>query len=266
MMSDMQPQRLDITLAFKAVSLSDVLSGTDKQVAAAIIDSFNFRTLQCDPSFDRIAHLIGKSRRTVIRAVEHLEKVAFLSKIRHGGKFHRNAYRPNWLQFRLIESQWSARRKTRHWGSTVSPSNVPAMSHIASDETVTQTILINQSSETRPPLTSQQQDATGPERARGLPTCDPCIPSSSYRSKRPSRPFTESVLTNATVASRLSAERRWNCALLSRLQHRPDLLAQAIDAIDEQLQAAATEAELTKKGSGLRYIFDQLIARGLHLC
>jgi hypothetical protein len=41
-------QRLDITLAFKAISLSEELTGTEKQVAAAILDSFNYRTEQAD--------------------------------------------------------------------------------------------------------------------------------------------------------------------------------------------------------------------------
>jgi AraC-like DNA-binding protein len=99
----MLPQRLDTTLAFKAISLSEMLTSTEKQVAAAIIDSFNRRTHQCDPSFDRIAHLVGKSRRTVIRAVQRLQGLRFLVKVRHGGHAHRNSYEPNWPHFRQLE-------------------------------------------------------------------------------------------------------------------------------------------------------------------
>ncbi|KQY99388.1 hypothetical protein ASD45_00170 [Pseudolabrys sp. Root1462] len=262
----MQPQRLDITLAFKAICLSDELSGTEKQVAAAIVDSFNFRTLQCDPSFDRIAHLVGKSRRTVIRAVERLEKGRFLTKIRHGGQFHRNAYQPNWPQFRLIESQWNARRKTRHWGSTMSPTNVSAVGHIAGDKCVTQTILINQSSETSPAATtSADQNAATAAKGSELPTRQIEVKVRQELSSRPSHPNTPVALTNARAAARLSAERRWNTALLARLRDRPDLLEKAIEAIDPKLQVDATEVELARKGSGLRYILEQLVTRGLHL-
>ena len=35
-------------IAFKAISLADDLSGTEKRVAAAIIDHFNRKTAQCD--------------------------------------------------------------------------------------------------------------------------------------------------------------------------------------------------------------------------
>jgi hypothetical protein len=104
----MLPQRLDTTLAFKAFSLSETLTGTEKQVAVAIIDSFNRRTHQCDPSFDRIAHLVAKSRRTVIRAVQRPQGLRFLVKVRHGGHAHRNRYEPNWLHVRQLEGQWKA--------------------------------------------------------------------------------------------------------------------------------------------------------------
>ena len=55
----MLPQRLDTTLAHKAISLCAELSGTEKRVAAAIIDSFNRKTGQCDPGYGRIAHLLA---------------------------------------------------------------------------------------------------------------------------------------------------------------------------------------------------------------
>jgi len=260
----MRPQRLDITLAFKAISLSEVLSGTEKQVAAAIVDSFNFRTQQCDPSFDRIAHLTGKSRRTVIRAVERLETIKFLTRTRHGGHFHRNAYQPNWEQFRLAEAGWTARRRTRHWGSNLSPSNVTTASHPSGDTAGTQTIQINHSSETSPTtgaIPGRHGDSFKQE--SGLPTCE--ARSKPPQSRSTGRAFSPAVFTDPAAAARLAAERRWNSQLVARLRDRPELFEQAIDAIDQQLQDGATAAEIARKGAGLPYILDQLIKRGLRL-
>lgn len=262
----MRPQRLDITLAFKAIGLSEMLSSSDKQVAAAIIDSFNFRTQQCDPSFDRIAHLTGKSRRTVIRAVERLEKVRFLTRTRHGGHFNRNAYQPNWSQFRSIESHWSARRKTRHWGQNLSPSNVTTASHLSSDTTGTQTNQINHSSETSPTAGAIPERSSGRFKpGSGLPTCKAKSEPRQARSTGQPRRFSPAVFTDPAAAARFAAERRWNSQLTARLRDRPELFEQAIDAIDQQLQDRATEAEMTRKGTGLPYILDQLIKRGLRL-
>jgi AraC-like DNA-binding protein len=64
----MTPQAPNTLIAHKAISLASELSNSEKRVAAAIIDHFNRRTGQCDPSLDCIAELIGMSRRTVMRA------------------------------------------------------------------------------------------------------------------------------------------------------------------------------------------------------
>lgn len=259
----MHPQRLDITLAFKAIGLSDVLIGTEKQVAAAIVDSFNFRTGQCDPSFDRIAHLVGKSRRTVIRAVNRLVKTGFLSKARHGGKFHRNAYEPNWVLFRSIDASWNNRRRTRHWGSEVSPSMVTSRRHPSGDVAGTQTIPINQSKETSPPPPSQQLGAVDANEVGEKSPSSAIVPPRSH-SARFSKSI-RSVNTDSATAARTAAERRWHDALLLRLREKPELYEQAVEAIDQNLQTGATEAELARRGTGVRYILDQLIARGLHV-
>ena len=65
----MLPRPLDTTIAHKAINLMPGLSGTDKQIAGAIIDHFNRKTAQCDPGLERIAWLVGVSRRQVISSV-----------------------------------------------------------------------------------------------------------------------------------------------------------------------------------------------------
>ena len=260
----MLPQRLDITLAFKALSLSAELTSTEKQVAAAIIDSFNYRTQQCDPSFDRIAHLVGRSRRTIIRAVQRLETARLLMKVRHGGHFHRNRYQPNWARFRQLEASWKARKATRHWGSDVAPLCVSGSGHIAGDRLGTQTIPINQSTETSAsaPAKFDAQQTNGPNASstsKGYP-----VPHGSQPA-RLGGGFTGAGITASANVARLSAERRWNSALLKMLAGRPELYAQAVEAIDSELQQRATEIEMDRKGTGLAHVIEELTNRGLKL-
>jgi hypothetical protein len=93
----------DILIAFKVTALSDKLNSTEKQVAAALIDSYNRRTGRCDPSLETMAVWLGKSRRTVIRAVDRVVKLKFFRKIRHGGNNHCNSYEPQWDYYRAVE-------------------------------------------------------------------------------------------------------------------------------------------------------------------
>lgn len=262
----MLPERLDTTLAFKAVSLSDALSGTDKSVAAAIIDSFNRRTGQCDPSFDRIAHLTGKSRRTVIRAVQRLEGMRFLLKVRHGGHFHRNSYQPNWVYFRTLESQWAGRRATRHWAPKMSPSTVPKPCHLAGDKDVTQTTLINPSratchQEEERPL-ADQSSVSG-KSAKGNPRQEAGdAPRTPWR---PNRIASGPVWNGSAFAQRSAAERRWNAALNQRLVGTPNLYAAVIEALDRDLHDKATSAEMRQRGQGLACVIEELLKRGMAL-
>lgn len=258
----MLPQRLDTTLAFKAISLSDSLSGTEKCVAAAIVDSFNRRTGQCDPSFDRIAHLVGKSRRTVIRAVERLVQKRFVVKVRHGGHFHRNSYQPHWLQFRQMEILWKARQATRHWQPDLSPSTVPKPCHVAGDAGGTQTILTNKSKETclseegrnLPTGTGNKSDEGNSRKGESIAISLPRLRHSDH--------IARSMFNGSDLAARSAAERRWNSALMKRLVGKPELYARAIEAIDRKVIDAATDAEMAIKGSGVRRVIELLAAQG----
>jgi len=68
----MTPHSLDILLAFKALALADDLKGNERRVGCVLIDHFNRRTRQCDPSLETLAVLAGISRRTAIRSVNAL--------------------------------------------------------------------------------------------------------------------------------------------------------------------------------------------------
>ena len=162
-------QSVNTLIAHKAINLAAELSNSEKRVAAAIIDHFNRRTGQCDPSLDCIAELIGMSRRTVIRATDRLQKLGFIRRIRHGGKFHRNSYGPVWSRFLQVEAEWNARRvarRTRFGAPKVSP--CPGQSrHLGSDKADPQTFPSNLLKETYDEASLPQElHAPGPSNGK----------------------------------------------------------------------------------------------------
>jgi predicted transcriptional regulator len=159
---------LDTLIAHKMINLSDALSGTDKRVATVLIDHFNRKTGQCDPSINTIAELLGVSPRTVVRSIARLVKSGLFRKIKHGGKFHRNSYEPVWSVFRQLDDAWSDRRKARR-AAFRSP-NVSLCKgqpcHSVDDQDVTQTYLKNHFKETlrAAPPKSQQSALREPKK------------------------------------------------------------------------------------------------------
>jgi hypothetical protein len=210
--------------------------------------------------------LIGVVRRTVIRGTQKAERLRFLNKVRHGGKFHRNSYQPNWARFREAEEQWKARKRTKHWKSDateMSPCVVPERGPLVGDNAGTQTILNNHSHLTS--AGARQSEIAGAHEGREAPG----HPRKRYVAvNSPPRPVRGSgmrAFDASKAAARVGAERRWNKALTDRFSASPDKYATVIAALDQDLQNAATEAELTRPGNGLALIVVQLAARGLSI-
>jgi hypothetical protein len=226
----------------------------------AIVDSFNQKTGRCDPSLGRIAHLLGIHRRTVIRASKSLQALRVLIVDRHGGNHHCNSYQPNWALFREIEKRWAAVKKTSHYdkaGSNLSPLPVSAECHSAGDQAVTQTNPTNHSNLT-----------LGPSRAAGHNVKPAELSGPKRQPRKPTwqRPFASSNLpafSAARTAARGAAEKRWNKDLQDQFIKYPDRYAEIIQAIDGQLQEAATDAEMGKYGAGVAYLIEELRRRQL---
>jgi len=233
-------QPLDMLFAFKALSLTDELSATDARVGAAVVDSYNKKTGQCDPSLGRIACLLNLSRRTVIRSVNKLVAHGFLRKIRHGGKYHRNQYYPCWARYREVVHSWSvrfkgpARRQDAH-GNDLKRNGC----HFAGDEVDTQTLPINRS------ITAAHSKSLRD------------TPLSASRA----RPSITWIPPGAAAES--AAERRWNHDVHNQFASTPSVYGKVIEAITPELSAAATAAELRRRGDGLLYLLRELRKGGL---
>lgn len=231
----MTVRAIDTLLAVKVLNVMPGLSSSDRRVGVALIEHFNRKTGRCDPGIDRIAKLLGLCTRTIIRSTNKLQKMGLFSKVRHGGYSNRNSYQPNWPRFAELEEAWRQKMKlhslSRRPGLS-SASRQPC--HIHGDNGVAQTCIAN----------LQKQ------------TCSTGWPNGSNGAARANRSGSGTI--SSRNAALRAAERRWTEALRLEFASRPDAYAQAIEAIDSNMQRAASEAEMRSRGAGLAHILAQL--------
>jgi hypothetical protein len=224
---------LDTLLALKALVLMPDLAENDRRICATLIEHYSRKTGRCDPGISRIAWLLNLDRRTVIRSLKRLEAADLLTRVRHGGRSNRNDYQLNWTKLREFETQWSARFKSGSRERAVSPNEcrpMPALGGNPVTQTYRRTNLLDQTcSEGRP----NKKDASFPGHNR-----------------QQTKPLTN---RSADVA-RIEAERRWSGDLLARYASAPLTYGEIVDAINDELREAATDAELRNLGAGVTHI------------
>ena len=257
----MNVKPLDILLAFKAFGLARELKDSDRRVGCALLDHYNKKTTQCDPSLDTLAALVGVSRRSVIRSVNRLVRHGFFCKARHGGKYHRNSYEPAWERLRAVETWWRNIRKmnSRRFGTQELASCECQLEHLAGDAAVTQTSTINSSKEiycTTSANSGRVSAAVGNTKEAAEVRKKPPYPQSPRNESR--------VLTPPSAMAVLdAAERRWTRAVQVRFLKTPDLYARVLDAIDRTLQDEITLIERDKPGRGLFVLLERLQIKGV---
>ncbi|MGR4931771.1 helix-turn-helix domain-containing protein [Bradyrhizobium sp. CAR08] len=257
----MRPNKSDVLIAFKAISLTEDMSVTEKRVAATLLDHYNRCTGQCDPALNTIATLLGINRRTAIRATGSLERSGYFRIDRHGGKFHRNSYQPIWARFRAWENGWAERRRLakqfRSAAQNLSPLQGPGC-HIGDGGSATQTCSNNQSDLTSAPQQQESQRALSATEVTAVKSLSKQSESGQQYSNAQER--FHGKQSYGEVA-RIAAERRWNEALTRQLASAPDVFAGVIDAIDSDLSNATTEVEMTRRGRGVEFLLVQLDRR-----
>jgi hypothetical protein len=191
-----------------------------------------------------------KSKRTIVRAGNRLVRVGFFQRRRHAGHNHCNSYLPNWELFRELESKYKDRRK--QWAKRFAqpklspPERQPC--HFRGAGPVTQTSPTNNIQSTYLDVPSNlRRVALGTERKIGAPS----IPKPAYHA---------SFSPPSREAAEAAAVRRWNQALLDQFLGEPIYLT-IVDALDSELQAAATEAEMKRRGEGIACILRGLMLR-----
>jgi hypothetical protein len=234
----MAVKAIDTLLAIKVMNVIDGLTPTDRQVGVALIEHYNRRTGQCDPSNRRIAELLRISSRTVIRSTKRLESAALFLKVRHGGYGNRNSYTPNWQRFAESHVAWSRRLSGSSASRLTSVSPPSGQScHTGGDSGGLQTCNLN--------LQNQPQ-IVDPTKIKRAPVVV-AIGKEQFRKG-----------ISSSVAAQTAAERRWSDALLQQFRTRPLAYASVVDAITPEIQVAATNAELHRPGSGIGFILNAL--------
>ena len=252
----------DLTIAFKAIGLSD-LPSAHKRVGVAIIEHYNRSTQRCDPSMDTLSILLQLSERSVIRAVNRLVGCGYFKRFKHGGNFHCNQYVPIWSKFREIDADWDQRRRLHRarFERTKVAHNSCQSSPLDDDSDVTQTCPTNNHSyetfsgglpkkETDRTCKSISEVAASTMELIAEPIQQPASRLHVKQSKR-------------SEAARNAAERRWCNVLTQRFSFHEQLFSRILSAIDPALSFAATDAELAIVGGGIKHILAELRRRGV---
>jgi len=212
--------------------------GTERRVAAAIFDHYNQRTGQCDPSIGRISRLLEVSQRTVIRATRKCERVLPFIKLRHGGKFLRNQYVPDWERIQEIEDDWAARKRTLSRSSLACATS--QNSQVEADNSVNQTFPTNHSKSTFP---------TESEKHKPSSSNGPRLSNIGIGKRRHT--------TRSQDAADNAAEARWNRDALKYFLNDHATYSKIV-AMTEDLKGAATNAERLCEGAGIITICEAL--------
>lgn len=252
----------DLLFAYMALTLVAGLSGNDRRVAGAILDHFNKKTGQCDPSGDGLAAKLGIDRKTVVTATARLcGEYGFFRKVSHGGYGHRASYSPQWAQFRKIVDDWNVKMKGGETPSTEAetPHSVRRNDLTEWGENASQTDRINRSNK-----------PTGTYGACGNVAQGAAPPASEAEENRQRKARAETVngLLNGSQkrpagarspshaqAARQQAERRLDADLRSLGLHAH---AEAIERMDEAMHADAAAAEMRRRGAGLALLRSRL--------
>lgn len=271
------PKNSDILFSLKAINLMPGLGDSTRRVAGAIIDHFNKKTGQCDPSIERLVTLLEINRATVLRATDRLHELELISKISHGGHFHCCAYQPNWDNFRKFVVEWDALMKAVRARVSLDrqmhlqersvqqepaeqgvelPINVadvrPPTSQDCEPEgrsAATQTSPINQS---KKPVETVQGE-TPPPLSGKVASRQPV----RSRFERPREqlnlllPINGGKSTSHLAAAHAAAEKRWHDDMKGLSEWR---YAKIAEWMTTDSQAATTEAEMACRGGGLNFI------------
>jgi len=161
--------------------------------------------------------------------------------------------------FRELEKAYKERRSEyarRFERPTLSPSECQPR-HSRDDNPVTQTSSNNNIPLTSPHLPSNQQRGSGDRGGLGN---ERKVGPGSWFSNPGAQGFRPSC--SSQQAAEAAAMRRWNGDLLDRFRSTP-VYAVIVEAVDQELQDAATAAELKRRGAGADHILRELTLRNV---
>jgi len=219
----------NLMVAHRVLAVVADLPQADRLVGAAILAHFNVKTGRCDPGADTLVRKLRMRRQIVFAAIGRLVQAGFFERSTHGGRSHRNAYRPVWETFCNMNTRAPSGKPCPIGHGEPCP-----MGH-TNDKSL---------NEETPSLTlPMSRGATDRE-------------DQAKRDRRHSIGGGQSLPSHQQVAEN-KAQHRWETSLRLTLEGAyPD----AVAAIDDTLRAAATAAEMQRCGAGLRVVLERLPA------
>lgn len=260
-------EKNDLLFAHIAINISSGLSANTRRVAGAILWHFNRKTGQCNPSVERLAQKLEINRATVLRATAELcsEEVGMFTKISHGGKFHTASYTPQWPKFRSIVRQFNddfgseIKAKIEAEKASINVAELRPQQSQTCDlngrNSATQTYRRNLlkepiatvqvlTPENSPQKSARKKPSQGLRKMENASTVSPV--------RYPSRFGNQASHSHA---AREGAERRWYRDL-KRMDSNTSMLIEMMLGERLDVYEAATDAELRKKGAGLRHVLE----------
>ena len=266
---------LDLTIARRAIGLTTGMSGSAHVVGFALMEHYNRKTGQCDPSIARLAVMLGISEATVKRATKELcDEYGLFRKSSHGGLSHRAKYQPNWKTMRGILASWEARMPT---GSP--PENAPDDESNVSEMSCStaqyrsleqlniepRTLLnkpygINPSSDGASGGVQAGPVQSAGDQAARAPQADRLAGLWKGQPEQVQIQPSEVAYGGRSRVAQQAAMRRWHSAMMRRGR---GTFARFIEWATEEISDKATAAEMRRQGDGERFIVDRMNAAGL---
>lgn len=252
-------QENDILFAYKALNIMPGLSSNTRRVAGLLIDHFNRKTGQCDPSISRLARILDIDPATVKRATAELcsDDCGLFEKVSHGGLSHRASYLPNWARFREFVTDLGARMKTGEGPAKGAKLRCSRAQNCAvkGRKTAPQTNLINQSNKPICTLSTESQYAK-PRVLSPAETMNGLLKGN----KPPGAPTLLLPINGGKSVSKgkaawCSAERRWDQDIRAFGEAK---YADCIERMTPALMQSATQAEMERRGSGALFVLEAL--------
>jgi hypothetical protein len=251
----------DIISALKAIALSPASSAAHR-VAGALLDHFNRKTGQCDPSVERLAWLLEIDTKTVKTATSQLCALGLFKKSSHGGYGHRASYSPQWQEYNRLMDAWQAKMKsktTRANGvktppsddgenGAETPSSTGRKHPFKGGENAPQTYSSNQSNKPTRPSSPPNSVAEN------------VVPMRSARPSYGLRRGREGQSPSHSQVAREQAAKRWNNDMMSRCGMA---YGKFVDWVSPEAGDMATDAEMRRRGAGAALLCEQMHAAGM---
>ncbi len=265
----------DILFAFKALGLADVSSAAHR-VGNALIDHYNRRTGQCDPSVGRLAHLLGIDQKTVKTATAQLCDEGLFTKISHGGGGHRASYAPQWAKYTKIVREWDAKMRGEDPdtnGAKTPPSDDGSKGAKTppSDDGSKGAKTPHQRGRKRPfkggenaPQTNirnQSYKPIHPSQA-SYSTAENVVPTRSERPLHGLWKGNNPKSPSHSLVAREQAAKRWDLEIRNRCGST-FAYGRFLEWITEDVSEMATEAEMSRRGAGAALLVERMYAAGV---